>query len=169
MKFKLMSLVAATVLFFSCGTTYKSTSSNAAYGLPSNIRTNFTAMYPDATNVTYTHFDATAAPVDWELNGWNALDTTASAVNFDMGGRKYTAWYDAKGTWVGTAYALNYTMLPPAVGTLLQQKYDGYNVESVQKETWKDQTAYEIKLKNDTGKLKLLVDPGGNVLKQKTE
>src|SRR5215218_2870973 len=135
MKLKIMSLVLATALFVSCGTTYTSTTSNAAYGLPANIRTNFTALYPDATNVTYTQFDAATAPIDWELNGWTALDANDYAVSFDMGGRKYTR----------------------------------YNIESVQKESWKEQTAYEVKLKNDMGNVKLLVDSNGNVLKEKTK
>ncbi len=164
-----MSLVLATALFVSCGTTYTSTTSNAAYGLPANIRTNFTALYPDATNVTYTQFDAATAPIDWELNGWTALDANDYAVSFDMGGRKYTTYYDSNGAWVGTASAINYTMLPPAVSTLIQTKYTGYNIESVQKESWKEQTAYEVKLKNDMGNVKLLVDSNGNVLKEKTK
>lgn len=169
MKLKLMSLVAATAFIFSCGTTYTSTTSNAAYSLPQNIRTSFTAMYPDATNVTYAHYDAATAPIDWELNGWPVLDTTAGVVSFDMGNRKYTTWYDANGAWVGTSSVINYTMLPPAVSNLLQTKYDGSSIEAVQKETWKDQTAYELKLKNtDNSTTKLLVDPSGNIIKEKT-
>ena len=169
MKMKFLSLVLASALFVSCGTTYTSTTSNAAYGLPANIRTNFIALYPDAKNVTYTQYNATTAPVDWELNGWTALDSSDYVVNFDMGGRKYTTWYDSNGAWVGTASALeDYTQLPYSITTLLRDKYNGYAIESVQKESWKDQTAYELKLKNDTGSLKLLVDSKGNVLKEKT-
>jgi Putative beta-lactamase-inhibitor-like, PepSY-like len=169
MKLKLMSLALATILFVSCGTTYTSTTSNAAYGLPENIRTNFIALYPDAKNVTYTQYSSSATPVDWELNGWTTLDTADYVVNFEMGGRKYTTWYDSKGAWVGTTYAIeDYTILPSAVTTMLREKYNGYAIESVQKESWKDQTAYELKLKNDTGGMKLLVDTKGNIIKQKT-
>jgi len=170
MKVKLLSLVLATLLFVSCGTTYTSTTSNAAYGLPENVRTNFVVLYPDATNVTYTQFNAATVPIDWELTGWTALDTDDYAVSFDQGGRKYYAWFDSNGAWVGTAYPVNSTMLPSAVSALLQNQYDGYTIESIQREAWKDQGAYEIKLKNtDDSKLKLLVDTNGNILKQKTE
>jgi len=170
MKVKLLSLVLATILFVSCGTTYTSTTSNAAYGLPANIRSNFTALYPDATNVTYTHYDAATVPIDWELAGWTALDAEDYVVTFDMGGRKYNTWYDSNGAWVGTATAVNYTMLPSAISSLLQTKYTSYSIESVQKETWKDQTAYELKLKGiDDSKIKLLVDANGNILKEKAK
>jgi hypothetical protein len=170
MKVKLMSLVVATLFFFSCGTTYTSTSSNAAYGLPDKVRTNFVVLYPDATNVAYTQFDAATVPIDWELTGWPALASDDYAVNFDQGGRRYTAWFDSDGAWIGTTYSVNSTMLPSAVSTLLRDKYDGYTVESIQRESWKDQSAYEIKLKNaDDSKVKLLVDMNGNILKQKSE
>lgn len=170
MKLKLMSLVLATVLFFSCGTTYTSTTSNAAMGLPANIRTNFIAMYPDATNVTYTQYDAATVPIDWELNGWTALDANDYVVSFDMGGRQYHTWYDSDGVWVGTTTAVNSTMLPSAISTLLKTNYDSYSIESIQKETWKEQTAYELKLKGtDDTTVKLLVDTNGNIIKQKAD
>ena len=170
MKVKLLSLVVACTLIFSCGTTYTSTTSNAAYGLPENIRTSFTALYPDATNVTYTQFDAATAPVDWELNGWTALDTKDYVVSFDMGGRKYYTWYDSDGSWIGTSTAVNYTQLPSAVSNLLQNNYSAFTIESVQKESWKGGDAYEIKLKGtDESKTKILVDTKGNILKEKAK
>lgn len=170
MKLKLLSLVLATVLFFSCGTTYTSTTSNAALGLPENVRNSFVTLYPDATNVTYTKYDAATVPIDWEMTGWTALDAEDYLVNFDQGNQKYYAWFDSNGAWVGTVYAVNATMLPSAVSTLLKEKYDAYTIESIQRETWKDQSAYEIKLKNaEDAKVKLLVDVNGNILKEKSE
>jgi hypothetical protein len=170
MKLKVLSLVLATVFFFSCGTTYNSTTSNAAYGLPSNIRTGFIAKYPDATNVTYTQYDAANAPIDWELNGWSPLTNSDYTVSFDMGGRKYNAWYTSNGAWVGTTYAItDYTTLPYAVNTMLKDKYKDYTIESAQRESWKDQVAYELNLVNGDAKMKVLVDANGNVLKEKTK
>ncbi len=169
MKCKLLSLAAATILFFSCGTTYTSTTSNAAMGLPQNVRNSFITLYPDASNVSYTHFDAATAPIDWELAGWTALGTNDYVVTFDQGNQKYYAWFDANGAWVGTAYAVNATMLPLAVSNLLREKYDAYTIESIQRESWKDKSAYEIKLKStDDTKVKLLVDASGNIIKEKS-
>ena len=52
----------------------------------------------------------------------------------------------------------------------LKTNYDSYSIESIQKETWKEQTAYELKLKGtDDTTVKLLVDTNGNIIKQKTD
>lgn len=172
MKLKFLSLVAAAGLFVaSCGTTYQTTSDNAAYNVnvPMNIRGGFAASYPDATNVAWNSYDITTVPIDWELTGWNTLDADDYTVSFDMRGNKYYAWYDANGNLVGSAYAISdYTNLPYAVNTLLQQKYNTYTIDAVQREMWGSQTAYEIKLKGtDESKIKLLVDSDGNIIKEK--
>jgi hypothetical protein len=173
MKVKLMSLVIAAFLFFSCGTTYTSTSDNAAYNVtvPAGIRSSFSAQYPDATTVVWNNYDAATVPVDWELNGWTALDNDDYAVTFNMGNDKYYSWYDANGNWIGSAYSItDYSKLPYVVNTMLKDKYNTYTIESVEKESWGNQTAYEVKLKNsDDSKLKLLVDADGNILKQKAD
>lgn len=169
MKKAFMSLAAAALLY-ACGTTtYTDTSTNAAYSTPAGIQSTFTAQYPNATNVTWTAYDATTVPIDWELTGWNTLDAGDHMVSFDMEGQRYYAWYDTDGTWVGSTYAVDdHTKLPSAVQTLLSDRYNGYSIVKVHQEMWKDQMAYEIKLKkNDDDKIKLLVDNQGNVLKEK--
>jgi hypothetical protein len=169
MKLRFVSLVAAISLLVSCGTTTRvDTSANPAYGLPTNIRYSFQTMYPDATNVTMTQYDAGTVPIDWELVGWTSLDPSAHTVSFTVGNDQYYAWYDANGNWIGTTYAISdYTRLPYAVSSILNSNYNGYSIESVQREMWKDQTAYEIKLSNGDNKMKLLVDNKGNVIKTK--
>lgn len=172
MKLKILSLVAATALFFaSCGTTYETTSDNAAYNVnvPMNIRGSLSASYPDATDVVWNNYDINTVPIDWELTGWNTLDADDYAVTFNMGGNKYYAWYDANGNLVGSAYAINdYGRLPLAVSNLLRDKYTTYTIDGVQREMWRSQTAYEIKLKgSDDTTIKLLVDGNGNIIKEK--
>lgn len=171
MKIKIMSLVAATVLFFSCGTTYNSTSDNAAYNVsvPAGIRSSFAAQYPDASNIVWSNYDVTVVPVDWELNGWAPLTATDYAVTFNMGGERYYSWYDANGNWIGSTYTVSETSkLPYAVSTMLQEKYAGFAVDKIERESWGNQSAYEIKLKNaDDNKIKLLVAPDGTILKEK--
>jgi hypothetical protein len=174
MKVKIISLVAAASLFFaSCTTSYNSTTDNAAYNVnvPAGIRSDFAIAYPDATNVVWNAYDANSVPIDWELTGWNTLDASDYAVNFNMGGTNYYGWYDSDGNLVGTAYLVSdYTKLPGAVNTLLQDRYGSYTIETVQREMWGSKTAYEIKLKGgDDSKLKLLVDSNGMVLKEKTK
>jgi hypothetical protein len=172
MKGKILSFVIATsLLAASCGTTYNSTSDNAAYNVtvPTGIRSDFAVSYPDATNVVWNRYDAATVPIDWELTGWTVLDADDYVVTFNMAGDSYYGWYDSNGALVGTAYAItDYSRLPYAVNTLLKNNYKDYTIEAVQRESWKSQTAYELKLKKaDDTKIKLLVDANGNVLKEK--
>lgn len=170
MKFKMMSLVLAAGLLFSCGTTHVATSDNAAYNVqvPVTVKHSFSFNYPDATNVVWNQYDVAAVPIDWEMTGWNTLTPSDYAVTFDMGAYKYYAWYNANGQLVGTTYAItDYTKLPYAISTLLQNQYKGYTLDSAQKEMWGSNSAYEIKLSQGDTKVKLLVDDKGTVLKQK--
>jgi hypothetical protein len=169
-KLKLVSLVIATTLLVSCGTTYTSTSDNAAYNVnvPSNIKGNFAVQYPDATNIVWNSYDVATVPIDWEMTGWTQLDNNDYVVTFNVGSDQYYGWYDNSGTLVGTAYAItDYSKLPYAVNTMLQNSYKDYSIEGAQRESWGTQTAYEIKLKNGDMKTKLLVDAQGNVIKEK--
>lgn len=173
MKLKIMSLVAAIALLAtSCGTTYTSTSDNAAYNVnvPIGIRSNFAVAYPDATDVVWNSYNPVTTPIDWELAGWQALDTDDFTVTFNMGNDVYHAFYDSDGTLVGTTYEItDYTRLPYSVHTMLQERYKGFTIHSVQRENVGTRTAYEVKLKNDQddAKVKLLVDANGNILKEK--
>ena len=169
MKLRILSLLAAAAIITSCTTTRTSTSDNAAYaGMPASIRMDFERHYPDATNVTWATYDGSVLPIDWELTDWTVLGTDDYVVRFDMGSDNYYAWYDADGTWIGSAYTLSNTaILPSAVSTTLNNQYKGYTIESIQKETWKDKTAYELKLVSGESRVKLLVDANGTILKTK--
>ncbi|WP_460571242.1 PepSY-like domain-containing protein [Flaviaesturariibacter terrae] len=174
MKTHLMSLAAAVVLLASCGssrtTTMSSSTNNAAYGVPSSVGTNFASQFPGATNIHWSAYDATVVPVDWELNGWPALTGNDYMVTFDQYGNRYYAWYDASGNWIGSSYAVtNLGTLPAGISTMLAQNYSGYTIESAHREQWKGNAAYQIKLRNYDGKLKLLVDENGAILKQKNK
>ena len=175
MKMIFVSLMAATLLV-ACGsanrTTNNSTSSNEAFAVPNSVRENFNARYPNARNVNWSAYDAQAATtIDWELNGWNALNQNDYMVTFDQEGRRYTGWYDRNGNWVGSTYTMtDYKGLPAAVMTTIDRNYQGYEIVKVQQEFWRDMTAYEVKLKrNNDDKVKLLVDANGNIIKHKNK
>jgi len=173
MKLKILSLVAAAGLFLaSCGTTYKSTSDNAAYNVtvPSNIRSSFVVAYPDATNVVWNAYDMNNVPIDWDLSGWNTLSNNAYAVTFNMGSDQYYAWYDANGNLIGTATAVSdYTKVPYVVTNMIHDKYSGYNIDWIGREIVGSKANYEVRLSQGDNKVKLLVDSNGNVLKEKTK
>ena len=171
MKLKIMSLVAAAGIFLaSCGTTYQSTSDNAAYNVnvPENIRSNFSIAYPDATSVVWNSYDVNSVPIDWELTGWNTLGSDDYAVTFNMGNDQYYGWYDANGNLIGTATVVtDFTKVPYVVTNMIHQKYAGYTMDWVGREIVGSKTNYEVKLSQGDNKIKLLVDSNGNVLKEK--
>jgi hypothetical protein len=175
MKNRLFGIAAAAALIFTaCGTpqnttTISSTSSNPAYAAPTALQPVFVAQYPKATNVVWAPYDVAVVPIDWEMTGWTVLDASDHAVTFDMDGQRYLAWYDADGTWIGSTNVVDdYSKLPAAIQSVLNTKYSGYTIQKVHQEMWKDQLAYEIKLKKtDDDKVKLIVDNQGNILKEK--
>ncbi|GAA4341206.1 PepSY-like domain-containing protein [Flaviaesturariibacter amylovorans] len=173
MKLQLLSLAAGLMLMASCGTTrtttVSSSSANAAYGTaPGTVTTIFYDQYPGASNITWQAFDPTTAAVDWELVGWPTLTASDYAVTFDHEGNRSTAWYDANGNWIGTTYEIaNMGNVPGRIGNTLRTQYSNYTVESVQRDTWKGNSAYEVKLRNGDRKVKLLIDENGNIMKSK--
>jgi hypothetical protein len=171
MKLKIMSLIAAAGFFItSCGTTYNTTSDNAAYNVnvPTGIRSNFAIAYPDASNVVWNAYDVNTVPIDWELSGWNTLGPNDYVVSFNMGNDVYYGWYDANGNLVGTTTMVtDYSKVPYTVNTMIRDRYNGYTVDSIEREISGSTTNYEIKLTNGDNKIKLLVDSNGNVLKEK--
>jgi hypothetical protein len=169
MKNTLFSLAVASAFLFSCGTTsYTSTSDNAAYTTPAELQTSFTTQYPTASNVTWSAYNEAAVPIDWELSGWGPIDNKGHMATFDLDGERYYALYDANNTWMGSTFTVkDHSKLPTAVQDLISSKYSGYTIEKVDQEMRKDQVAYEVKLKKDNSKVKLLVDNNGTVLKEK--
>ena len=86
-----------------------------------------------------------------------------------MNGDQYYAWYDAQGNWIGSTYVLrDFKTLPAPVTAMINEKFSGYTITSVNSEMQKDKTAYEIQLKNGDNKAKIVVDANGNIIKQKT-
>lgn len=173
MKLKILILIAGVAVLASCGPSFRvtdqSTVSKDTIGVPTEIKAAFSTQYPTATNVVWSAYDASATPlVDWDLNGWTAGEG-AYLATFNLNNDTYYAWYAANADWVGTAYALSdYKTLPPAINTMLNDKFPGYTISSVSREMKKDHMAYELQLKNGDSKTKVLVDDNGTIIKQKT-
>ena len=183
----LFIIVTAIGVFAACKPSYKATdksksvtdsTSVSTTGTPSTTvnvpeatRTAFTTQYPTATNVVWVNYDTQAElPIDWELTGWQTLDADDYVVRFDMDNENYYAWYDNTGTWVGSAYVMkDITQLPEAVNKVINEKYAGYTVKSVNREFQKDRMAYEVELTKPDGKAKVLVDSNGTIIKEKTK
>ena len=170
MKFHII-LIAFTLLLFSCGTTSStSNSSNEAFYLPNRIQTAFSTQYPKASNVTWSAYDVSSIPIlDWEFAGWPAIGANDYTVRFTLDTFTYHAWYNAGGDWIGSAYTIKAAKpLPEAINNTLKAQFGSYNFDGAVKLFWKDEEAYEIKIKNgDANKMKILMDASGNILKQK--
>jgi len=174
---KLTSFIAVAVIavFASCSPSYKATdtsgttTTSTTVVVPAGTQTAFTTQYPNASNVVWSKYDPLAAvPIDWELAGWTIMDTSDYLVRFDFDNENYYAWYDSDGNWIGSAYVVkDHSTLPAAVTSTLTSKYASYTIENVNREFQKDRIAYEIEIKKEASKLKLLVDADGNVIKEK--
>lgn len=191
MKLKnFLTIVAAAGVLVACNPSYKATdksrstsdstavsttdpssSASATVTVPEGTRTAFTTQYPTATNVVWANYDTQAeVPIDWEMAGWTTLDANDYLVRFDMDNESYYSWYDSDGNWIGSAYVMkDVTKLPEAVTNVINEKYPGYTVKSVNSEFQKDRMAYEVELTKTDGKAKILVDANGTIIKEKTK
>jgi len=176
MKFKLFLAVVAIATFAACKPAYKATdttkgTTTTTLVVPAVTRTAFTTQYPTATNVVWTKYDAAiAVPIDWEMAGWTVLDANDYLVRFNLDNENYYAWYDSDGNWIGSVYTMrDHSQLPSVVSTVVNSKYPGYTITDVDREFQKDKMVYEIELKKDGSKVKLLVDGDGNVIKEKVK
>lgn len=175
MKFKTFIAVAAIAAFASCSSPYKATDtttgSSTTVVVPATMQTAFTTQYPTATNVVWTNYDAAVAvPIDWEMAGWTTMDADDYLVRFNMDNEDYYAWYDGDGNWIGSAYVItDHSKLPEPVHTTVSTKYAGYTIDKVNREFQKEKIAYEVELKKDDSKVKLLLDGEGNVIKEKVK
>ena len=189
MKLRNFFILAAIIALASCKPSYKATdksrttttdttstsmekptpTSTTTITVPPAIQTTFTTQYPTSTNVLWSKYDTmTVVPIDWEMAGWTTMDADDYLVRFDMDNENYYAWYDSDGNWIGSAYVLkDHTQLPAAVNTVITNKYAGYSITGVNREFQKDKVAYEIEMKKDNSKVKLLVDADGNIIKEK--
>lgn len=175
MKFKTFMAVAAIAAFASCSSPYKATDTTtgttAGVVVPANTQTAFTTQYPTAANAVWSNYDtAVMIPIDWEMAGWETMDANDYLVRFDMDNENYYAWYDSDGNWIGSVYVLkDHSKLPAPVSTAITDKYAGYTIENINREFQKDKMAYEVELKKDDSKVKLLLDADGTILKEKTK
>jgi putative PepSY-like beta-lactamase-inhibitor len=170
MKLKILMVAAGVAVLASCGPSYRVTEGSAVgVDVPASVKTTFITAYPDASDVTWSMYDASVVPIDMDLTGWSSLDQGDYVATFNMKGDKYYAYYDPNGDWIGTAYVItDYKSMPSPINTMITSKYAGYTITNVDRVMQKDRVAYEIQLKNGNSKAKVLVDENGNIIKEKT-
>jgi hypothetical protein len=137
-----------------------------SYNPPDNVRTSFQTKYPTATDVTWSPYKAYDR-INWEWTGWPSMDTSYYAVNYTVDNRKHMSWWNKLGSWIGSSSTIeDSTMLPNPVKKTLKNSYPGYRITSIDEESDKNRTAYEIKLEKGDARMKLLIDKNGKILKK---
>ncbi len=170
MKLKILILALGTVAFVSCGPSYRVTDrSTVGITAPSSVQASFNNQYPNAGNVTWSTYDAEHTPIDWDMAGWPMLNSSDYVATFDLNNDQYYAWYDQNGDWIGSTYSMaDYKKLPKDVTDMIYDKYPGYTISSINKEMRKDnRMTYQVMLKDQYNKKKILIDEDGNILKEK--
>ena len=166
MKLKLFIAVAATSFFAACSTTYRATDTGVV--ISTDAQRAFDLQYPNSTNIIWTSYDPNVVINDWELADWEVMNAEDYAVQFDMNGRTYYAWYDQAGNWTGTVEVINdFSTLPAYVSNTITTKYPSYVITGVNQEFQINKTNYEVVIKKGDEKMVLLMDANGNILKSK--
>jgi len=166
MKLKLFIAVTAISFFAACSTTYRATDTGVV--ISTDAQRAFDLQYPTSTNIIWTSYDPNIVINDWEMAGWEVMDADDYAVQFDMDGGSYYAWYDQAGNWIGTVRVINdFSTLPVYISNTITTKYPSYVITTVNQEYQKDKTNYEVVIKNGDEKMVLLIDANGNILKSK--
>lgn len=170
MKLKALIAVAAITFFAACSSTYRATD-NTGVLVSVDAQRAFELQYPNSANVIWSTYDPNAVILnDWELAGWETMDTDDYLVRFDYDNQQYYAWYDRSGTWVGSAYIINdHATLPFDVSHSISKYYPSYTISSVNKEFRNDQVMYEIVLKNSDNKTVVLMDSNGSIVRSKVK
>ena len=162
-------VVAAVTLFAACHSSYRATDTTVVVA-PSDVQTAFTTQYPSATEVVWSNYDQAMVPIDWDLSGWATPNERDYLVRFNMENENYYAWYDDSGSWIGTAYVIKDTKtVPDVVTNTINKQFSDYTITGINKEFQKDRMVYEVELKNNDNKVKMLIDANGNIIKQKTK
>ena len=173
MKLKTMLALAGLVAISACSEPYKATDTTETFVVvaPDGTQQTFITQYPNSTNAVWSYYSPNTVILnDWELLGWRTLDANDYVVRFDMDGENYYAWYDADGTWIGTAYVISdFNKVPANIHSAITTNYPGYTISTVNRNFQKDHKAYEVTLRNSENRVVLLIDNDGNIVKSKTK
>jgi len=167
MKYRNFLAIAALSLFAACHSSRSAYRATDVTMTSSAAQTTFSTQYPNASDITWTDYDATVmSPMDWSLVGYAPLDASARLVHFSQDNQNYYVLYDAAGMRVASAYVLtDFNTLPSAVNSELQLLYPAYTVNALSRVTLNDnRTAYEVELKKLYYTARVLIDDNGRVI-----
>lgn len=132
------------------------------------VQTKFIEKYPTASNVQWMRYeDVPVTDKDWALSDWAPYDTMNYAARYTIDSTSYWSWYTPQGDWISTESTIHSSEVPAAVNKTLQSQFADYAITFVNKENYKNRTAYKIKMENGDDKMKVVIDENGKIMKQK--
>ncbi len=132
------------------------------------IQTKFVEKYPTASNVQWVRYrDAPVTDNDWDITDWYTVDTMDYAARYVVDNKEYWSYFTPKGEWISTYSDIQSSEVPAALNKTLLNQFPEYKITFVNKENYKNKTAYKVKLENGDNKMKVVMDENGNIMKQK--
>ena len=95
-------------------------------------------------------------------------DDTQIICYFEDDGNYGSAFFSPKGEWMSSELSLNESDLPANVMSVIQGKYEGFEITGVTKREDTKKTVYEVSVYNNSTEQDLLItlDPSGKVVKE---
>ncbi len=132
------------------------------------VQTKFIERYPNASDVQWVRYqDVPVMDNDWNLSDWATADTMDYAAKYTIDKTSYWSWYTPQGDWISTVADIQTSELPDAVNNTLKSQFSDYVITFVNKENYKSETAYKIKMEKGDDKMKVVIDENGKIMKQK--
>lgn len=111
----------------------------------SHILNKFETDFRSATNITWT------------------VRPTFSIADFELDGKKISAYYDLQGELLGTAHSISIEELPTGAKRTFAKKFNNYTVKEALKYEFTDETAYVISAAKDNETVMVKVGQTGYV------
>ena len=100
---------------------------------------------------------------------WEMEDKTDYEAEFKMNVSKYSAKFDAKGTWIETEHKIKQEELPAPVQQALKSNYADHKVEGAEVAETPEGTIYEVALEKADHEMEVVFNAAGKVLNTKVE
>lgn len=120
--------------------------------VPEPVKAAFTKQFPQAENAK------------WEME-----DKTDYEAEFKMSGVKYSAKYNAAGTWMETEHKIKTEALPDAVKKSIATNYADHKTEKAELTETPEGVFYEVDLEKAGLEVEVVFGMDGKVLKSKEE
>ena len=120
--------------------------------VPEAVQAAFAKQFPKAEGTT------------WELE-----DKTDYEAEFKLSGMKYSAKYDAKGTWSETEHKIKPEALPDAVKKAIAASYPEHKIKKAELAETPDGVVFEVDLEKGESELEVVFSTEGKLLKSTEE